>query len=56
MVSNRGSPSALHLHNYLVSIEVLRNKYKTYTHGYQDEERLHPLGEFHEGVDLADGS
>ena len=53
MVANRGSHSAFHLHNFFVSIEVLRNKYKTYTHGYRGEERLHPLGEFHEDVDLA---
>ena len=56
MVNLNGSTrgySAFHLHNFFDSIALLRHKYKTYTHGYRGGEKLIPLGDLHEDIDLA---
>ena len=53
MVQGKGGEhTAFHLHNFFNSIALLRKKYRTYSHGYKGEERLIPLGKFHEDIEL----
>jgi hypothetical protein len=50
---NGGVYSAFHLHNFFDSVALLRNKYRTYGHGYDGAEKIVPLGSLHEDIDLA---
>lgn len=52
MATGKAKHTAFHLHNFFPSTEVLRKKYRTYSHPHGDAYKK-PLGNLSEDVDLA---